>query len=300
MEETTRKTNQLIGHNIQRKYLSLLYKKGRLPKAILFVGRESIGKKRVAKWWIETMLCEKDGACGRCRSCLLLKGGVHPDLFWVEKEGDEILIDDIRSVHSFVVKSPYYTKRKVVLIDNVENINVTAANAFLKILEEPPEHTIFILISSNLYKIIPTIRSRCVIVRFSPINIKSALTLGVLEEDKVYEGAFAPIVDEKKSELKRLFKDFVSPYSKKAIVLKDRKKVFSKYRIIGLWLHDILVYLLNKADLRYNVILEGGYKNLDRWIETAEYFFEKAELLDFVNLGIVENRISAGIRMIER
>ena len=115
-----------------------------LPHALLFHGIEGLGKSALAWQLAKSLLCESPVddamACGICPSCRRYTAGTHPDLKSVTPLGDSrvIGVDQIREVGQFSTLTPHTAKRKVILLDPAEAMNTSAANAFLKVLEEPP------------------------------------------------------------------------------------------------------------------------------------------------------------------
>ncbi|SEM70258.1 DNA polymerase III, delta prime subunit [Pseudomonas sp. ok272] len=135
--------------------------------AYLLHGPAGIGKRALAERLMARLLCQRpEGleACGQCKSCLLLKAGSHPDNYILEpEEADKaIKVDQVRDLVSFVVQTAQMGGRKVVLIEPVEAMNVNAANALLKSLEEPSGDTVLLLVSHQTSRLLPTIKSRCV------------------------------------------------------------------------------------------------------------------------------------------
>ncbi|WP_201193119.1 DNA polymerase III subunit delta' [Pseudomonas fluorescens] len=135
--------------------------------AYLLHGPAGIGKRALAERLMASLLCQHptgEGACGGCKSCLLLKAGSHPDNYILEpEEADKaIKVDQVRDLVSFVVQTAQLGGRKVVLIEPVESMNVNAANALLKSLEEPSGDTVLLLVSHQSSRLLPTIKSRCV------------------------------------------------------------------------------------------------------------------------------------------
>jgi DNA polymerase-3 subunit delta' len=159
----------------------------RLPHAMLLVGAEGLGKAAFGESLAHLLLCESPNnhaACGECQACRWMGGGNHPDFRHVkpgsEDEDEEggrekakkrspgiIRIDQIRELESFVFVGSHRMGRRVVLLTEAEAMNNAAANALLKILEEPPPSVYFILTSSRQRFLLPTIRSRCRIQAFS-------------------------------------------------------------------------------------------------------------------------------------
>jgi DNA polymerase-3 subunit delta' len=135
--------------------------------AYLLHGPAGIGKRALAERLMASLLCQRPtahDACGECKSCLLLKAGSHPDNYILEpEEADKaIKVDQVRDLVSFVVQTSQMGGRKVVLIEPVESMNVNAANALLKSLEEPSGDTVLLLVSHQTSRLLPTIKSRCV------------------------------------------------------------------------------------------------------------------------------------------
>nr|WP_206768690.1 MULTISPECIES: DNA polymerase III subunit delta' [Pseudomonas] len=135
--------------------------------AYLLHGPVGIGKRALAERLMASLLCQApaaSNACGECKSCLLLKAGSHPDNYVLEpEEADKaIKVDQVRDLVSFVVQTSQMGGRKVVLIEPVESMNINAANALLKSLEEPSGDTVLLLVSHQPSRLLPTIKSRCV------------------------------------------------------------------------------------------------------------------------------------------
>ena len=148
----------------------------RLPHALLLAGPRGTGKLEMATAWSKNLLCEQpdsDGeACGVCEACHWFEAGTHPDFMHMTlleketREGDiklasEISVDQARQAVDFVQLSTYRAGRRVVLIEPAEALNTASANALLKVLEEPPINTVFILVSHQFRQLLPTILSRC-------------------------------------------------------------------------------------------------------------------------------------------
>lgn len=161
--------------------LSLLAEKATLPHALLITGVQGIGKHQFAMSLARALLCESpttDGAaCDTCSACSWFKIGSHPDFRSVEpitedaadhddtskksKSSVWISIEQIRELHDFIHVTSHRGGRKIVLVAPAEALNVSAANALLKNLEEPPPLTHFILVSHRPHRLPRTIVSRC-------------------------------------------------------------------------------------------------------------------------------------------
>jgi DNA polymerase-3 subunit delta' len=150
----------------------------RLPHALLLVGLRGLGKNLFAELFAKRLLCEVDAdihkknACGVCRSCQLFEAGSHPDFFKIVPEEDRqiIKIQQVRDLITKLSNKPERNRYRVVLLCPAHALNRIAANALLKTLEEPPEKTIFLLITSHIKTLPRTILSRCQQLYFSLKN----------------------------------------------------------------------------------------------------------------------------------
>ncbi len=207
----------------------------RLPHALLLHGGRGIGKRHLMKAFAQLLLCESpvDAApCGRCAGCQLIAADNHPDLRWLtpaalmperddaEADGDssgdntqadrtdtrsgkakpsrDIVIDQVRKTSEFLSVSSHRGGRRVVLLLPAEALNAAAANALLKMLEEPPPGVAFLAVSDQLDAVLPTILSRCLLLRApTPTHAQAILWLrsnGVdRAEAKLAEAGGAPV-----------------------------------------------------------------------------------------------------------
>ena len=125
-------------------------------------------------------------SCGHCRACAQIDSGTYPDLLVIEPEQDkanhpQIKIDRVREIERHVIYRPLLSARKICIIDDADRLNANAANAFLKTLEDPPEHSLFILVTSQPLRLLATVRSRClnaqVLALRRPAQFEGALAL---------------------------------------------------------------------------------------------------------------------------
>src|SRR3569833_523405 len=147
---------------------------GRLPHALLLTGPQGMGKQRFAENWMAGLLCEAPDAegcaCGVCRSCQLLAAGNHPDYRQLTppEEGKVIGVDQVRELIQYVALTPQYGRYKIALIHPADKLNINAANSLLKTHEEPPSHSLLMLVSARPRRLPDPVRSRCQLVHFSP------------------------------------------------------------------------------------------------------------------------------------
>lgn len=135
----------------------------------VFVGPSGIGKRRVALGLVQNLLCHSHPACGECPGCRKIASQTSEALLVVKPSGTQIKVEDIGQVHQFV-HLKLLTKARAVIIEDAHLLNSHAANSLLKLLEEPPTSTYFFLITQQVSDVLPTIRSRSQIVRFSPLS----------------------------------------------------------------------------------------------------------------------------------
>ncbi len=150
-------------------FLRGVLERGEVPHAMLFTGPRGVGKHTTALLFSAALLCPS-GAPDGCPSCFKVARGMHPDLHLVEPEGAQIHIDQVRELERELSVKPLEASRKVAVIDEAESMNETAANAFLKTLEEPPPGSCIILVAAGAEGLLPTIASRCHELRFSPLG----------------------------------------------------------------------------------------------------------------------------------
>ncbi len=146
------------------------HRDGRLPHALLLAGPAGIGRRRFAEALAAALLCLEPAAdgtsCGRCPACRLREAGTHPDLLHLGPEDSQVIrIDQIRDLIGQLALSRHQAAWRVVILDPADALNIAAANALLKTLEEPPPRTLMILLAMRPARLPATIRSRCQLLR---------------------------------------------------------------------------------------------------------------------------------------
>jgi len=226
---------------MEKVFLEKIQKSGRIPGGLLFYGKEGSGKTKTAFEFARGILCKENvpWGCGKCPSCkyvnelqeAFFKGevenfkvykdkdgkkhfvylmGEHPDFVVIIPSGHYIKIEQIREIKNFAYVKPALSKRKVVIIDDAHTMTSQAANALLKVLEEPPADTTFILTTSRRSAILPTILSRTFQVEFKGFSVKEVMEIAKVDEEiaKLSGGSL-----------------------KRAILLKENKEVLNKAKI---------------------------------------------------------------------
>ncbi len=186
----------VVGQQSITNTLKNAIKTGHLAQAFLFCGPRGVGKTTCARILAKTINCfnrtASIEACDECESCKSFNEGQSLNVYELDAASNN-LVDDIRSLVDQVRFAPQLGSHKVYIIDEVHMLSNAAFNAFLKTLEEPPKHAIFILATTEKHKIIPTILSRCQIFDFNRIQVEDiAHHLGGIaekEQIKAEEGA---------------------------------------------------------------------------------------------------------------
>jgi DNA polymerase-3 subunit delta' len=167
---------QLPWFEAQKNTLMRGLKQKRLAHAFLLSGSSGIGKLLFAQSIAKTALCQHEIACGQCQSCLLIKAGTHPDFLQLEPTGkaNMIKVDQVRTLAPFLNKTPSLGGYKLVVIGQIDAMNVASSNAILKTLEEPAGKTLILSVTSQVQKLLPTIRSRCQLLALNAPDKTSA------------------------------------------------------------------------------------------------------------------------------
>ena len=173
------------GHDQIANRFALAESSGRLAGSFLFIGKEGIGKATFAKSLAMALACEDSDnglvACHKCNSCIQALAGTHPDIDIVQKptERTTIPIESLIGTPDQRLRAglcwrillrPQLASRKFAIILDADNLSEEAANCLLKTLEEPPPGAVIILVGTTLERQLPTIQSRCQVIRFSPLS----------------------------------------------------------------------------------------------------------------------------------
>jgi DNA polymerase-3 subunit delta' len=190
--------SRIVGHDVWIAGFKEVARRGRLAHAYLYVGPAGIGKRTFAIELAKAQLCENPPpdepltACDRCPSCLLVDARTHPDFFLVSKPDDknEMPVETMRGLCGDFGLKTARGRGKIAILEGADDLNEESANCFLKTLEEPPPRSMFILVGTDEERQLPTIRSRCHIVRFAPLPEETVKTL--LEKSEIPDKSMIP------------------------------------------------------------------------------------------------------------
>ena len=159
----------IIGQPRVRDYLRTCIQQDKASQASLFTGPLGSNKTQAAFCFAAALLCQ-DGGCDVCETCERVLRRKHPDVHYLEPEGaNGYVVDQIRAVIADVQLAPIAAACKVYIINRCDLLGISAANSFLKTLEEPPENVYFVLMARTQDSVLPTILSRCQVVPFRHI-----------------------------------------------------------------------------------------------------------------------------------
>lgn len=292
----------VIGHEEIVQYIKNVIVQDKVSHAYIINGEKGSGKKLLASLFAQILQCEKGGdePCYECHSCKQAQSGNHPDIIKVTHEKpNSIGVDDIRvQVNEDIQVKPYNGKYKIYIIPDAELMTVQAQNALLKTIEEPPAYAVIMLLTDNADSLLPTICSRCVMLKLR--NIKDRLikkylmeTLQVPDYKADICTAFAQgnigravmlaksehfneIKDEAVSLLKNIdnmeLHDLVEAVKR---ITAFKIEITDYLDILTIWYRDVLMY---KAT-----------KNIDRVIfgEQFDYIKERAKKSSYEGLEII-------------
>jgi DNA polymerase III subunit delta' len=182
----------IIGQKLPIRLLQTFLHNATLPHALIFSGIAGIGKRTTAKAVAMALNCRQStnriNSCGQCPTCRQIISSSHPDVIFIEPQGNVLRIDQIRNLLSNLSMKPYVADHRVVIISDAQSMNKEAANALLKVLEEPPTNTTLILTVLQKSNLLPTIISRCRHISFHPLSSNEIISL--LQDTKGIDGSF--------------------------------------------------------------------------------------------------------------
>ncbi len=294
----------ILGQEQALEILTGCITKNHIAHAYFFAGEDGIGKKLTAINFAKLLNCQNNrdasrvarnetDCCDECPSCIKTDKAIHPDVFFVAPEDGMIKVDVIRQLEESLSYKAFEGGSKIAIIDEANTLNQSAANAFLKTLEEPPDQSILVLISSMPELIPLTIRSRCLKINFSPlplnkmeeflrqkqhaedteIDMERAKLLGLLSGGRPGWALSKNLIERRD----RSFDDFISLLGRvKEGLWEDRDSMEEWFDWAQLWLRDIAVFrATGRGELLINHDMGKEIKNISK----------KAELRDILELS---------------
>lgn len=262
----------IIGNNNIKEYLKKCIIDNNYSHSYMFLGPEGVGKKLFAKSFSEQILClDINKNCEKytqtenekkCDSCIKFDSGNHPDFEMIEPDGKSIKIDQIRSLQQDMANKPIISKNKIFIINDADTMTEESQNCLLKTLEEPPKYGIIFLIVSNESKILPTIKSRCVTLKFKKI------------EKEEMKKSF-PELSEEQIEL-------LDGSLKQKDTIKEKEEEYKSLIEFTDNLNKGIPYLMNNTKILYD-----GKNNIN-------------ELLDYLNIILLNKKMFNGIEYVEK
>lgn len=258
--------NSILGQERLKKNLKKALENHQLVHAYLLEGQTGLGKKRIAYQLAKGICCRAEGSrpCNQCISCKKLEHGNHPEIKWLKEEGS-IKIEAIRLLQRDLQLKPYEGTQKVYIICDADKMTPQAQNALLKTLEEPPEYATIILLTTNATSLLPTVVSRCQVMKLLPVAIEKIQTYlvkekGIEENEAKVVGALSNGVigkalqlleDEdfrkRRKEVIRITRDIIEKNTiqtlEKIIFFnEERSNIDELLEILMGWYRDLLIY----------------------------------------------------------
>ncbi len=165
---------KIVGNNRIKEFLKSAIEANNVSHSYMFVGKSGIGKKLIAREFARNIMCLNHGNCISndiiCSSCIKFDASSNPDYMEIVPDERTLKIDKIRKMQEKIAEKPIVSNKKVYIIDDADTMTEESQNCLLKTLEEPPEYAVIILIVSNENKMLPTIKSRCVSIKFDVLS----------------------------------------------------------------------------------------------------------------------------------
>ncbi|MHC1698525.1 MAG: DNA polymerase III subunit delta' [Geobacteraceae bacterium] len=288
--------SRIIGYDRNISLLRRALATGKLSHAYLFYGIDSSGMKEAALALVEAIFCNGTDGCGECPSCRKVAGLRHPDLHHVQPDGAFIKIDQIRELQRELSYRPFEAPKKACIIEEADKMNISAANAFLKTLEEPSGDAILILMTTHVDAVLPTIRSRCQQLRFPSLptetiasqlrakgadedsaRIAAALASGSIERaQEIVEGDWLQTRKSLLEKIAALSPEGIIPlFAAAEETAKDKESAIHLVDLLNVFWRDVLLTLTGStkiinSDLSALIRSVSERNSLDRVIEKLE------------------------------
>ncbi|TCO78625.1 DNA polymerase III subunit delta' [Marinisporobacter balticus] len=265
--------NDIIGQEKTVNYFKRAISNEKIAHAYIFEGPSGIGKVAIATAFAKGIQCKNyhEDACNICISCLKVNGNNHPDIKMIEPEGKSIKNKQIEEMQQDLLRKPYEGNKKIYIIKHANQMTVSAQNRLLKTLEEPPQYAVILLMSANSNSFLPTIKSRCQILKFNRMgqnDIEQILTskYGMNQEEgrvlaAFSDGILGKAIQLKESDVFRIKREetievIENVLKKDPLVAFDAVEFFQKYKddineildYILFWFRDLLMLIQTGSD----------------------------------------------------
>ncbi|MCM8776841.1 MAG: hypothetical protein NC905_01045 [Candidatus Omnitrophica bacterium] len=213
-----------------KEFLVKIKKKDRISGAYIIFGGSSKERNECVIFLSKLLHCKETPPCDKCTDCIQIENRTHPDTKWITPSKSTLSIDDVRWVKGDIYITPYYGRRKIYIFE-ISYMRSEAANAFLKILEEPPSYGTLIIQSSNINFFLPTIVSRC-----QKIRLNYTLPEYTVPMEKIYQQFTDILGYARDKDFFRFFKaidEFVTERDREEVE-EDTGKILLLYRDIYL------------------------------------------------------------------
>ena len=269
---------KLLGNEQVKKYLKETIDSSLVSHSYMFLGKEGVGKKLFAIEYAKNIICKTK------EDEVKFDAGSHPDFKIIDPEKERTFtIEQVRNLQKKILEKPIVSDKKIYILNDADKMNDAAQNCLLKTLEEPPEYAMIILIVSNEKVILPTIKSRCVIVKFSNLSSEDLMKKGVSEDEALLlDGSFKGIdkIGEQIENFKKLEKlvngfktdDLLKCFKNADILYKNQEIILNLLDYINIIaFNNRILNIVKVVEKTKQKVLENNNYNM-----TIDYFVMKA------------------------
>ena len=308
--------NDIVGQERALRMLFGMLRRDRVPSALLFSGDTGVGKRLAAVNYAKAINCLDPvglDCCDTCASCKKIDAATHPDVTFTFPEKDEIKIDSVRKLEEKLYLKALEGRKKIAIVDDADTMNISAANAFLKTLEEPPSDSLLVLVSSNPDGLPDTIRSRCIAIRFYPLSNESfrKVVSGAVRQEDMDSASnlsmgrpglmLAGDLVKNMEWFAGLLESMINEGSKEAWA--DKEAIRTWLDMAFIFLRDVAIFKItgNESDMLY---AEGSRTfrkkaDIEEVLDTYKSLQKLRGLLDFnLNKAITWNYVSSMMKMV--
>ena len=264
----------VVGRKDLVSYIQKAVTQNQISHAYILNGERGSGKKMFAQLFAMTLQCERGGPepCNECHSCRQALSGNHPDIIRVVHEKpNTISVEEVRTqINNDIMIRPYNGKYKIYIVPDADMMTTQAQNALLKTIEEPPEYAVIFLLTENADSLLPTILSRCVMLKIK--NVKDALIKKYLMEQMQIPDYQADVCTAfAQGNMGKAIKDMELPELLKTLksLTSYKMEINDILDLISVWYRDVLLYKATK-DIN-GVIFSDQMKYIKEQANTSSY-----------------------------